>query len=156
MEALIIGRVRLALAALVVANLGASFLGLLLPFGAVETDSQAPWSDEMRRVAWVTSGAASAAIVLGVVIALFSYARGKRLYILAVSMMALWLPFSVSAGYLWYLFNHTDGTIGGPAGFWMLLLSGALLVAGVTEALIAVGLHWSIKVARELAAERAG
>ena len=133
-----------ALALLIAVNLALAVAGLLLPFAAVQADSAAPWATEMQRVAWATSGPCLLAILVGAGAGVYYFIRGRPEFLFAVSIVALWLPFAVAAGYLWYLFNiyHANmihGTISGPLGLGMVLISGALLVFGLGQAAIAVG-----------------
>lgn len=133
-----------ALALLIAVNLALAVAGLLLPFAAVQADSAAPWATEMQRVAWATSGPCFLAILVGAGAGVYYFIRGRLEFLLALSIVALWLPFAVVACYLWYLFNiyHADmihATISGPVGIWMVFISGALLVFGLGQAVIAVG-----------------
>ena len=133
-----------ALALLLVVNLALAVAGLLLPFAAVQADSAAPWAAEMQRVAWATSGPCFLATFVGTGAGVYYFIGGKPQFLFAVSIVALWLPFAVVAGYLWYLFNiyHANmihGTISGPLGLWMVLISGTLLAMGLGQAVIAVG-----------------
>lgn len=133
-----------ALALLLVVNLALAVAGLLLPFAAVQADSAAPWATEMKRVAWATSGPCLFAILAGTGAGVYYFIRGRPEFLFAVSIGALWLPFAVVAGYLWYLFNiyHANmihGTISGPLGLWMVLISGTLLAFGLGQAVIAAG-----------------
>ena len=132
-----------AIAILVAVNLALALAGLLLPFAAVRADSAAPWIAEMRRVAWALSGPCFVAIFVGAGAGVYYFIRGRPEFLLTVSIVALWLPFVVVGGYLWYLFNiyHAEihATISGPLGLWMLLISGALLAFGLSQAAIAVG-----------------
>ena len=133
-----------ALALLITVNLALAVAGLLLPFAAVQADSAAPWATEMQRVAWATSGPCLLAILVGAGAGVYHFIRGRPEFLLAVSIVALWLPFAVVAGYLWYLFNiyHADmihATISGPVGIWKVFISGALLAMGLGQAVIALG-----------------
>ena len=133
-----------ALALFIAVNLALAVAGLLLPFAAVQADSAAPWATEMQRVAWATSGPCLLAILVGAGAGVYYFIRGRPEFLFAVSIVALWLPFAVVAGYLWYLFNiyHANmihATISGPLGLWMVLISGALLAFGLGQAVIAVG-----------------
>ena len=137
-----------ALALFIAVNLALAVAGLLLPFAAVQADSAAPWATEMQRVAWAISGPSFVAILAGAGARVYYFIRGRPEFLFAVSIVALWLPFAVVAGYLWYLFNleyatisggHGHATIGGPVGFWMVFISGALLAMGLGQAVIALG-----------------
>ena len=95
---------RPALALLLAVNLALAVAGLLLPFAAVQADSAAPWAAEMQLFAWATSGPCFVAVLTGAGAGVYYFIRGRPEFLFAVSIVALWLPFAVVAGYLWYLF----------------------------------------------------
>ncbi len=130
---------RAALALLFAVNLALAVAGLLLPFAAVQSDRAAPWAPEMQRFAWATSGPCFVAVLAGAGAGMYYFIRGRPEFLFAVSIVALWLPFAVAAGYLWYLFNIEHATISGPVAIWMVFISGALLAIGLGQAVIAVG-----------------
>lgn len=52
-------------------------------------------------------------------------------------MASLLLPLVVSMAYLWYLRDVADGTISGPAGFWLVVLTAMLAgLAGLEAAIV--------------------